>query len=760
MLTHTPGFPRIGRRRELKRAVEAYWKGVNDAATLDAVCKDLRRKHWEMQRDAGIDLAVVGDFSLYDHMLDAAAMFGCVPERYGRPDGPVGLETYFAMARGDGRTGVTAMEMTKWFDTNYHYIVPEFAADQTFSLIGDKLFREVEEARALGLRVKAALPGPFTFLLLGKGPGGSVDVTSLLPSLVEAYLQAVARLRETCEWIQFDEPVLALDLPETLVSPFRSAYEALVEAAGPARVMATSFFGSITHNARFVSGLNLGALHLDLARAPEQLETMLSEIGPDTLLSLGLVDGRNIWRVDAEKALALRKTAVDALGEERVMIAPSCSLLHTPVDLEGEDALPPEVKNWMAFALQKCREVRMLADAGGGAPENEAALRENAAAWKARRESTAIRNEDVRRRVSEIAPEMLSRRSPYTRREAVQREKLGLPLLPTTTIGSFPQTRDIRSTRLKNKKGEISPDAYRESVRGWIREVVDKQTEIGLDVLVHGESERNDMVEYFGEQLDGFCFTQNGWVQSYGSRCVKPPVIYGDAARPDPMTLEWILYARSLTDKPLKGMLTGPVTILCWSFVRDDQPRSETCAQIALAIRDEVLDLERNGVDVIQIDEPALREGLPLRSRDRADYLRWAVDCFRLAANGVRDETQIHTHMCYAEFGDILEAIAEMDADVISIEASRSGMELLKAFEEFRYPNEIGPGVYDIHSPRVPGVEEMENLLRNAAGVIPAERLWVNPDCGLKTRDWPETLAALENMVRAAASVRAELGGS
>ncbi len=755
MLTHTLGFPRIGRQRELKKAVEAYWRNEQTATELEATCKQLRMTHWKAQHDAGIDLATVGDFSLYDTMLDTAAMLGCVPKRYGWDGGRVNLDTYFAMARGNGERGVSAMEMTKWFDTNYHYIVPEFSLDQTFQLSTEKLFLEIEEARAENMRVKAVLPGPFTFLWLGKGVDRA-DITSLLPRVEDVYTEIIARLRSVCEWIQLDEPILALDLPTELTPLFRDTYSRFVEQSRPAKLMVATYFGSITHNIAYVSQLGLDALHLDLVRAPEQLERILPELAPQTSLSLGVVNGRNIWRVDAKQAIERCETALSALGHDRVLVGSSCSLLHSPVDLAEETELPADIKAWMAFALQKCFEIRMIADAASGNPDSSL-LQENADAWEARRSSSRIHNAQVHERVQSIDSDMLSRRSPYPERTKVQHAHLNLPFLPTTTIGSFPQTKEIRATRSAFKKKELSADAYTAAMRGFINEMVSKQEEIGLDVLVHGEPERNDMVEYFGEQLKGFCFTKNGWVQSYGSRCVKPPVIYGDVSRPEPMTLKWINYAASRTPKPIKGMLTGPVTILCWSFVRDDQARSETCAQIAFAIRDEVQDLARDGIDIIQIDEPALREGLPLRNEDKPAYLRWAVDSFRLAANGVEDTTQIHTHMCYAEFNEILPAIAAMDADVISIEASRSNMELLEAFRDFQYPNEIGPGVYDIHSPRVPSIAEMESLLRRAAEVIPPQRLWVNPDCGLKTRDWPETIEALKNMVEAAGVVRKEL---
>ncbi|EFL51209.1 5-methyltetrahydropteroyltriglutamate/homocysteine S-methyltransferase [Solidesulfovibrio fructosivorans JJ]] len=763
MVTHLLGFPRMGRGRELKAALEAYWAGGIDAAALGERTAALRLSHWTLAREAGIDLVPVGDFSLYDHMLDMACLLGAVPERFGHAGGEASLDTFFAMARGvqDGTRDVAAMEMTKWFDTNYHYIVPEFTPGQRLAVVGSKIFDEARQAAQAGFAAKAVLPGPFTFLMLGKSVSPGFDRFSLLPDLLEAYRDILGRLGALCPWIELDEPILAQDPPEALAGPFKEAYGDLARAAGPAKVMLATYFGGIAHNLSWVEGLPLGALHIDCVRDPTQIALVAKALSPETALSLGLVDGRNIWRVDAAAALARIELAADHVGAKRLMLAPSCSLLHCPVDLEAESALDPTIRSWMAFAVQKCREVRLLADAAApGGPERSevaAALAANRAAWESRRESGVATDAAVRHRVEAITVDMFHRPAPYKERAGLQAAALSLPPVPTTTIGSFPQTPEIRQARRRAKTGEMDAAAYETFLKETIADVVARQEALGLDVLVHGEPERNDMVEYFGERLAGFCFTKNGWVQSYGARCVKPPVIYGDVSRPGPMTVDWSTYAASLTKKPMKGMLTGPATILCWSFVRDDQPRETTRRQIALAMRDEVADLERAGLRVIQIDEPALREGLPLRRKDWEMALALAVDDFRLTAAVAKPETQIHTHMCYAEFNDIVPSIAAMDADVISIEASRSRMELLTAFADFQYPNEIGPGLYDIHSPRVPSVEEMEALLKRAAEVIPPERLWANPDCGLKTRAWPEVSAALANMVEAARRVRAVL---
>jgi 5-methyltetrahydropteroyltriglutamate--homocysteine methyltransferase len=769
MLTHTLGFPRIGLNRELKRALETYWTrtrgdsgdqldNARPEAPLLACARELRARHWQIQRDAGVDLVPVGDFSLYDHVLDTICMLGAVPERFGwEPDlSRVDLQTYFRMARGDD--GAAAMEMTKWFDTNYHYIVPEFHPDQQFRIASTQLFDQLSEAEHLGVNAKAVLIGPLTLLKLGKSVVEGFDPLDHMEAILPIYEQVVSQLSSRVEWIQIDEPALALDLTEKEQLLFRLASERLLNAAPYAKIMLATYFGALRENAPLACMPPVAAVHVDLVRAPEQLEDLLGTIAPDQMLSLGLVDGRNIWRADADQMLASIKKATEALGPDRLMLGTSCSLLHTPIDLTPETDLDPEIRSWLAFATQKCHELRVLADAASGTNEGATSrdLEENRAAWQSRRKSTRVTDPQVRQRMASITNDMLRRQSPHAQRKPLQHDRIHLPVLPTTTIGSFPQTREIRAVRRQFKDGTIDEAAYRTAMRGFIGDVVDRQHELGLDVLVHGEPERNDMVEYFGEQLAGVCFTTNGWVQSYGSRCVKPPIIYGDVHRPLPMTVAWTTYAQSLTDKPMKGMLTGPVTILCWSFVRDDQPRRDTCHQIALAIRDEVRDLERAGVRIIQVDEAALREGLPLRRSDWESYLAWAVDAFRIATGGVKDETQIHTHMCYSEFNEIVEWIARMDADVISIESSRSRMELLQAFGEFEYPNDIGPGVYDIHSPRVPTVDEIVALLDGAAAVVPADRLWVNPDCGLKTRGWPETMQSLKNMVAAARAVRSK----
>ncbi|MDE2089620.1 MAG: 5-methyltetrahydropteroyltriglutamate--homocysteine S-methyltransferase [Gammaproteobacteria bacterium] len=752
---HTLGFPRIGAHRELKRAVESYWKREIDREALQSVGRELRARHWKLQADAGLDFVAAGDFSWYDHVLDMSALLGVVPPRFGVLRGEVDLDTYFRMARGRAPTGADApaCEMTKWFDTNYHYLVPEFGADQTFRVASSKLFDEVAEAQALGYRAKPVLVGPLTYLWLGKTKGGEFDKLALLDRLVPVYGEILERLkRQGVEWVQIDEPILVLDLPQAWKSAFESTYNRL-QVAGLKRLVAT-YFGALDDNLGLACGLPVDGLHIDLVRAPEQLSAVLDRLPAYKVLSAGVVNGRNIWRTDLEQALKMLEPARARLGE-RLWVAPSCSLLHSPVDLSLENKLDKELKSWLAFATQKLGEVALLkrALAEGRAPVAQA-LSESHAANEARRRSPRIHRPEVKARLVKINEDITHRAHPYAARAAAQRRRLGLPAFPTTTIGSFPQTMEIRNARRDFKAGKIDETHYKERMHAEITHAVRKQEELGLDVLVHGEAERNDMVEYFGELLQGFAFTSNGWVQSYGSRCVKPPVIYGDVSRPAPMTVEWTTYAQSLTRRLMKGMLTGPVTILQWSFVRDDQPRADTTLQIALALRDEVLDLERAGIQVIQIDEPAFREGLPLRRKDWPQYLDWAVRAFRVAASGVRDETQIHTHMCYSEFNDIIDAIAALDADVITIETSRSDMELLDAFVGVKYPNEIGPGVYDIHSPRVPAVEEMAGLMEKAAALIPPERLWVNPDCGLKTRDWPEVESALRNMVAAAQRMR------
>lgn len=759
-VAHSLGFPRIGRDRELKKAQEAFWKGELDEAGLLAVGRDLRKAHWDVQKQAGIELLPAGDFAWYDQVLTHSLMFGVIPERFRPADGQATLHTLFAMARGVSDSccgGAHAQEMTKWFDTNYHYLVPEFSADQHFHLGWDQLFDEVKEARELGHSVKPVIIGPLTYLWLGKAKGGEFDKLDLLDRLLPLYGQIFQRLAELgVEWVQIDEPILVLDLPQAWKNAFERAYNQIQR--DPLKKLLATYFGGLEENLGLAANLPVDGLHIDLVRAPEQYPTILDRLPAYKVLSLGVVNGRNVWRCDLEKALATLQHAHERLGD-RLWVAPSCSLLHSPVDLGREDQLDAELKSWLAFAVQKCAEVAVLAQAVDqpDAANVRDALAESRAVQAARAASPRIHKPAVQARVAAITARDSQRQSPFAQRIEQQRAGLNLPLLPTTTIGSFPQTASIRLARQSYKQGKLSEAEYVEAMHSEIRHAVEVQEHLGLDVLVHGEAERNDMVEYFAEQLDGYAFTRFGWVQSYGSRCVKPAVIVGDLSRPHAMTVEWIRYAQGLTRKVMKGMLTGPVTMLMWSFPREDVSREAQARQLALAIGDEVLDLEAAGIRIVQIDEAAFREGLPLRQAQWQSYLAWATEAFRLCAAGVRDETQIHTHMCYSEFNDVIESIAAMDADVITIETSRSDMELLEAFEAFDYPNEIGPGVYDIHSPRVPDASEMANLLRKAARRIPAERLWVNPDCGLKTRGWAETEAALIHMVAAARQLRAEL---
>ena len=762
-LAHNLGFPRIGRDRELKKALEAYWKGELDEAALRAVGQRLRAEHWQLQKEAGIQLLPVGDFAWYDQVLGHSLMFGVIPERFRPHSGRPTLDTLFGMARGvsqGGCCGAThAQELTKWFDSNYHYLVPEFSAEQSFALSWEQLFEEVAEGRALGHALKPVLIGPLTYLWLGKCKGPAFDKLDLLERLLPVYGEILQRLAaQGIEWVQIDEPILALDLPQDWKTAFERAYNLLQKE--PGRKLIATYFAGLEDNLGLAAGLPVDGLHIDLVRAPEQFPAILDRLPAYKVLSLGVVDGRNVWRSDLHAALVILQQAHERLGE-RLWVAPSCSLLHCPVDLSREDKLDVELKSWLAFAVQKCREVAVLAKALGEpqAVEVQAALAESRQVQESRRASPRIHKPAVQARVAAVTAQHCQRQSPFAERSARQRARLNLPLFPTTSIGSFPQTSAIRLARQAFKAGKLSAAEYREAMYSEIRHAVQVQERLGLDVLVHGEAERNDMVEYFAEQLDGYAFTRFGWVQSYGSRCVKPAIIYGDLSRPRPMTVDWISYAQRCTDKPMKGMLTGPVTMLMWSFPRDDMSREEQARQLALAIRDEVVDLEAAGIGVIQIDEAAFREGLPLRRAGWSHYLAWASEAFRLCASAVRDETQIHTHMCYSEFNDVIEAIAAMDADVITIETSRSDMELLDAFERFEYPNEIGPGVYDIHSPRVPDSGEMLKLLRKAARRIAVERLWVNPDCGLKTRGWAESEAALANMVAAARQLRRELAG-
>ncbi|GKX64495.1 5-methyltetrahydropteroyltriglutamate--homocysteine methyltransferase [Pragia fontium] len=751
--SHILGFPRIGVERELKKALERYWSGDIDRESLLATGKELRARHWQQQRDAGVDLLPVGDFAWYDHVLATSLLLGNVPERHRNEDGNIDIDTLFRIGRGRAPTGkpTVAAEMTKWFNTNYHYMVPEFTRGQNFQLAWQQLFDEVDEALALGHKVKPVLLGPLTYLWLGKVKGEAFDRLTLLQDILPVYQQVLEQLAlRGIEWVQIDEPALVLDLPKEWLEAYQPAYQAL---SGTVKLLLTTYFDGISHNLETIRQLPVQGLHIDFVAGKDDLADIHAKLPADWLLSLGVINGRNVWRADLSEWFSRLSPLV---GQRALWISASCSLLHSPIDLSRETRLDDEVKSWFAFALQKCAEIGLLTRALNHA--TDAALQQELADYsapiKARQNSSRVHNKSVENRLAKIRPEDSQRQQPYTARAEQQRAKYNLPAWPTTTIGSFPQTTDIRTLRLDFKQGRLDTGKYRTGISEHIKQAILEQERLGLDVLVHGEAERNDMVEYFGEHLDGFVFTQNGWVQSYGSRCVKPPVIIGDISRPEPITVEWARYAQSLTTKPVKGMLTGPVTILCWSFPREDVSRETIAKQIALALRDEVSDLEQAGIGIIQIDEPALREGLPLKKAEWEDYLDWATEAFRLNASSVKDETQIHTHMCYCEFNDIMDAITALDADVITIETSRSDMELLEAFESFEYPNEIGPGVYDIHSPNVPSVEWIEDLLRRAALRIPAERLWVNPDCGLKTRAWPETRQSLENMVQAARILR------
>ena len=761
------GFPRIGPRRELKTALERYWSGKSDRATLLAVAAELRSTTWARQRDLGVDHVPSNSFSFYDHVLDTSAMVGAVPAIYGWTGGPVDLDTYFAMARGaqgeahaecgHGCThkavDVPAAEMTKWFDTNYHYLVPEFSTGQAFALSSTKVIDEFLEAKVQGIHTRPVLLGPVTYLRLGKSHAGEVNRTELLRAILSVYEDVLRRLQAAgADWVQIDEPCLVLDLTHEDHALLATAYEALAKAVPGVKLMLTTYFGSLGDNLEVAVSLPVAGLHLDLIRAPEQLAPVLARAPKDMLLSLGVVDGRNVWRADLEAILA----RVEPVSKTRdIVLAPSCSLLHTPIDLAQETALDEDVRSWLAFAVQKLEELSVLARALNDGRDTEAeALAAASAAAAARKTSPKIHDAAVAARMAKADTALARRSAAFPARRGVQSRALGLPAFPTTTIGSFPQTEEVRKARSAHGKGAMTDAEYETFLREETARTVRWQEEIGLDVLVHGEFERNDMVQYFGEQLSGFVFTKHGWVQSYGSRCVRPPILFGDVSRPQAMTVAWWQYAQGLTDRPMKGMLTGPVTILNWSFVRDDLTREQACRQLALAIRDEVVDLERAGARIIQIDEAALREGLPLRRGDWQHYLDWAVESFRIASSSVADATQIHTHMCYSEFNDIIAAIGDMDADVISIETARSKMELLGAFAEYRYPAEIGPGVYDIHSPRVPTVEEMTELLTAARSRLMPEQIWVNPDCGLKTRKWPETRAALVNMVAAARQAR------
>lgn len=761
-LAHNLGFPRIGANRELKHALESYWRGELSADALGQVGQELRARHWQLQAEQGLRLVPVGDFSYYDQVLDTSAMLGAVPQRFDWTGRKVELDLYFRMARGRAPSGqpAQACEMTKWFDTNYHYLVPEITAQQNFNLASTRLLDEVDEALALGFAAKPVLLGPLSWLWLAKARGEDFDKLSLLDKILPIYCEVLAALKaRNIEWLQIDEPILVLDLPESWQQAFKPAYEKLSAVAPPC--LLSTYFGPLKENLSLACSLPIAGLHLDALRGGDEFLQASDLLTDQQVLSVGIVDGRNIWRSDLDKALTKLQPLADKRGN-KLWIAPSCSLLHVPVDLEQENDLDTELRSWMAFARQKVAEVAIIAQAlTAGEPSGEPLsvarrqlLSASHQALQQRHNSGRVHRADVSARVAGIDDKLAQRRRPYRERIEFQQAKLRLPPYPTTTIGSFPQTPAIRTVRQRYKQGEVDHEDYQQAIKAEIAYAVAQQEELGLDVLVHGEAERNDMVEYFGEQLEGFAFTRKAWVQSYGSRCVKPPIIVGDVSRPKAMTVNWIRYAQSLTDKPVKGMLTGPVTILNWSFVRDDQPRSQTCLQIALAIRDEVQDLEAAGTQIIQIDEAALREGLPLRQQDWKEYLDWAVQAFRISAAGVDDETQIHTHMCYSSFNDIIAAVAAMDADVITIESSRSDMALLDAFEDFEYPNDIGPGVYDIHSPNVPEVASIVARMQEAGKRIKTQQLWVNPDCGLKTRSWDEVKPALANMVAAAAQLR------
>ncbi len=758
--THILGFPRIGHQRELKFSLERHWRGEISAQALEDTGHALRTRHWALQRAAGLDWVSVGDFAYYDHVANHIQLLGCEPARFGFSGDTPELQRYFTLARGvapgtdRSDTGQPALEMTKWFDTNYHYLVPEFGPDTTFCLASQRLFAELAEARAAGHRTKVVLLGPLSFLWLGKEKAPGFQRLSLLPQLVRVYAGILQRLKtEGADWVQLDEPILGLDLPEPWTDAFEPAYAALAAASPPALMLAT-YFSPLKKNLALACRLPVAAVHIDGVRAGDELTQAAEMLPEDKILSAGLIDGRNIWRTDLDATLARLKPLLQQ-RRGTLWLAPSCSLLHVPISLAQETHLDPELLSWLAFAQEKLAELNTLAQALRTGESRVAAQ------WEAGRQALASRQSSPRvhdalvaGRLCTLPPGADRRSSPFAVRQALQRKRFGLPLFPTTTIGSFPQTSAIRATRAAHRRGALDDAQYHQAMEAEVALTLRRQEALGLDVLVHGEAERNDMVEYFGEQLAGFALSSHGWVQSYGSRCVKPPIIYGDVYRRTPMTVGWAKYAQSLTQKPVKGMLTGPITLLQWSFVRTDQPRAQTALQIALAVRDEVRDLERAGIGIIQIDEPALREGLPLHQDQWTDYLQWACHAFRIASCGVADDTQIHTHMCYAEFNDILPDIAALDADVMTIETSRSDMALLQGFGQFHYPNEIGPGVYDIHSPRIPATGDMVRLLEKAATVIPAAHLWVNPDCGLKTRSWPETLEALSRMVAAARQMR------
>ena len=753
---HLSGYPRVGAKRELKFAVEAYWKGAKSEAELQETAAEIRRLNWATQKTAGADLVPVGDFSFYDHVLDLLCTLGGIPSRFGFDAANLTLEQYFQLAR-DNATQM-AMEMTKWFDTNYHFIVPEWSADTSFKVNAKNLIAQIKEAKAQGHDIKPTLVGPITLTYLGKKKEdfGCRIEKILLPKLLPAYAQLLRELAaEGVDWIQIDEPILATDVAQVWLDAFAPVYKELANTG--VRIILGTYFAGVAEHVKLLGSLPVHGVHIDCVRAPEQLAVFAEQFPTNKVLSVGLIDGRNVWKANLTQVIDTLEP-VKAKFQNNLWIAPSCSLLHSPQDLVVEEKLNGEIKSWMAFAAQKLVELGVVKRALEHGKDSVAAeLNASDAAAADRATNKLIHNDAVKARLANLPKGADQRKSPFAERIKAQQAWMNLPILPTTTIGSFPQTTEIRHARAAFKKGELSAADYDAAMKKEIAYCVEVQEKLNIDVPVHGEAERNDMVEYFGEQLQGYCFTQFGWVQSYGSRCVKPPIIFGDVSRPNPMTVYWSTYAQSLTKRPMKGMLTGPVTMFKWSFVRNDIPLSEVAKQIALALNDEVLDLEKAGIKVIQIDEPAIREAMPLKKSQWKEFLDWACESFRLSSTGAEDSTQIHTHMCYSEFNDILDAIASMDADVITIETSRSDMELLTAFGDFKYPNDIGPGVYDIHSPRVPTDAEVEHLLRKAMEVVPVERLWVNPDCGLKTRGWKETLEQLEVMMRVTEKLRAEL---
>ena len=745
------GYPRIGPKRELKVALENFWKSDISEAELQTVAKDLRSKNWQTQKENGVDLISSNDFSFYDQVLDTICLLGAIPKRYKWDGKEVSLKTYFAMARGSqtSELDVPALEMTKWFDTNYHYLVPELSKDQAFKLSTNKPFEEFNEAKKYGFNTKPIILGPLSFLLLAKGLDGFKTI-NLLDKILPVYKEIIKKLSELgADWIQIDEPILVKDLDSQVVSQIKNTLNELKKSSGSSKILVATYFEDLNDEVKNeIFESDIDAVHLDLVRGNRNKSYVKNS---KKQLSLGLIDGRNVWKADLKEKIEFIKN--NTSGD--IIIASSCPLLHTPYDLDLEQKVPQEIKRWLSFSKQKLQELNIIKNFINN-NTHQTELKKNTDDVQDRKTSKLIHDNAVKDRIKIINKSITDRKSSYTLRAKVQKDIFSLPKYPTTTIGSFPQTSDVRQARAKFKRGEIDEKSYDKFLEEKTIDAIRKQEKIGLDVIVHGEFERNDMVEYFGEQLKGFTFTSSGFVQSYGSRCVKPPIIYGNVSRPKPMTVRWSKFAQDQTKQIVKGMLTGPITILQWSFVRDDQPRKNTAQEIAFAIRDEVQDLEKNGIRMIQIDEPALREGLPLKKKDWKEYLEWSVDCFKISSGVVKDETQIHTHMCYAEFEDIINSIAALDADVISIETSRSRMELLTTFEKFKYPNEVGPGVYDIHSPRVPTKDEMKELIKKASKLIDSKRVWVNPDCGLKTRGWLETTAALEKMVEAAKELRFE----